>query len=106
MNFELNSSIKNNEIRALFLIEKDFILKAEKLLLKNLRYGTSNPMTFDLLIRIYHEKDDYSSLIKTLDYAIKNSQKSIFYREIKKRAVMAKFFTDLELTEPVICFDA
>ena len=73
MNYESKNSIRNNEIRALFLIEKNNILKAEKLLLKNLKSGSANTMTFDLLIRIYHEMDDYSSLIKTLDNAIEKT---------------------------------
>jgi hypothetical protein len=106
MNYESKNSIRNNEIRALFLIEKNNILKAEKLLLKNLKSGSANTMTFDLLIRIYHEKDDYSSLIKTLDNAIEKTTQSLFYRTIKKQAILARLFTDLELTEPVICFDA
>jgi len=106
MNCESENSIRNNEIRALFLIEKNHIAKAEKLLFKNLKSGSANPMTFDLLIRIYHEKDDYSSLIKILDSAIEKTTQSLFYRTIKKQAVLAKLFTELELTEPASCFDA
>jgi len=106
MNYESKSSVRNNEIRALFLIEKNHIVKAEKLLLNNLKSGSVNSMTFNLLIRIYHEKDDYSSLIKILDNAIKKTSQRLFYRTIKKQAILARLLTDLELTEPVICFDA
>ena len=102
MNQGLNRSIKNNEIKALFFIEKNFIFKAEKILLRNLRSGSANVMTFDLLIRIYYERDDYSSMIKILDLAIEKTPESSFYRSLKKQAILSKFQTDLEMAESYI----
>ena len=96
MNQGLNRSIKNNEIKALFFIEKNFIFKAEKILLRNLRSGSANVMTFDLLIRIYYERDDYSSMIKILDLAIEKTPESSFYRSLKKQAILTNFQTNLE----------
>ncbi len=100
INLGRDRKIKNNEIRALFFIEKNLPFKAEKILLKNLISGTANTMTYDLLIRIYHERNDYPSLIKILDLAIKKTLKNGFYRDVKKQAVLSWILTDIEFIEP------
>ncbi|MBM3707700.1 MAG: hypothetical protein FJW69_05075 [Actinobacteria bacterium] len=94
----LNSieKVRNNEVKALLLIDKNRVENAEKLLLRNLRTGTDSVLTYDLLIRIYNQKKDYSSLVKTLNSGIRTTGKKVFYRKLKKTVILSKLFQDIE----------
>ena len=88
--------VKDNEIKALLLIDRNKVENAEKLLLKNLQAGTDSILTYDLLIRIYNQKKDYPSLIKTLNTGIKKTSKKNFYKKLKKAAILSKLLQDIE----------
>jgi len=88
--------VRDNELKALYYIDKNEIGNAETLLHRNLKTGTDSVLTYDLLIRIYNQKKDYSSLIKTLNTGIKKTGKKDFYRKLKKAAVASKLFQDIE----------
>jgi hypothetical protein len=87
-----DKDIKENEIRALALLDAERFPQAEKFLLKNLAKKTSSLLTYNLLIKIYSrdimENSSFSSLIRTLNSAIKNTGNAGFYRKLKKQALM------------------
>jgi hypothetical protein len=56
-----------NEVKALFFIDNNQLDVAEKFLLKNIEEKTNSALTFNLLIKIYNEKNDYNGLLKTLN---------------------------------------
>ncbi|MBM3709779.1 MAG: hypothetical protein FJW61_05100 [Actinobacteria bacterium] len=88
--------VRDNELKALYYIDKNEIGNAEKLLHRNLRIGTDSILTFDLLIRIYSQKKDYSFLIRTLNDGIKKTGKKDFYRKLKKAAIVSRLLQDIE----------
>ncbi|MGZ5548795.1 MAG: hypothetical protein ACXWFZ_12700, partial [Nitrososphaeraceae archaeon] len=94
---DINETIKQNEIRALALLEMNEMGIAENCLNENLRIGTNSCLTYDLLIEIYSKKYDYQSLIKTLNNAIKYSDKKEIYRKLRKALIFNKLIQDIEL---------
>jgi len=93
------NEIKSNEKNALFFMEfKDFS-NAEKILKKNINVRTDSILTYDLLIRIYHHKNDLSSLIRLLNTGIKNTDKKTFYRRLKKKIMLYKIFNDIDMVD-------
>ena len=96
---DINEIIKQNEIRALALLEMNEMGKAENCLNENLRIGTNSSLTYDLLIEIYSKKNDYQSLIKTLNNAVKYSDKKEVYRKFRKAIIFNKLMQDIESIE-------
>ena len=96
---DINEIIKQNEIRALALLEMNEMGIAENCLNENLKIGTNNSLTYDLLIEIYSKKNDYQSLIKTLNNAIKYSDKKEIYRKFRKAIIFNKLMEDIDLVE-------
>jgi hypothetical protein len=88
--------VRNNEVKALLLIDRNKVENAEKVLLRNLRIGTESTLTYDLLIRVYNQKEDYLSLIKTLNTGIKKTSNKDFYRKLKKTVILSKLLQDIE----------
>ena len=96
---DINEIIKQNEIRALALLEMNEMGIAENCLNENLKIGTNSSLTYDLLIEIYSKKNDYQSLIKTLNNAVKYSDKKEIYRKFRKAIIFNKLMQDIESTE-------
>ena len=96
---DINGTIKQNEIRALVLLEMNEMGIAENCLNENLRIGTNSSLTYDLLIEIYSKKNDYQSLIKTLNNAVKYSDKKEVYRKFRKAIIFNKLMQDIESIE-------
>ena len=94
----INEIIKQNEIRALALLEMNEMGIAENCLNENLRIGTNSSLTYDLLIEIYSKKNDYQSLIKTLNNAVKYSDKKEIYRKFRKAIIFNKLMQDIDLS--------
>ena len=95
---DINEIIKKNEIRALALLEMNEMGKAENCLNENLRIGTNSSLTYDLLIEVYSKKNDYQSLIKTLNNAVKYSDKKEIYRKFRKAIIFNKLMQDIDLS--------
>ena len=95
---DIDEIIKQNEIRALALLEMNEMGIAENCLNENLRIGTNSSLTYDLLIEIYSKKNDYQSLIKTLNNAIKYSDKKEIYRKFRKAIIFNKLMQDIDLS--------
>jgi len=95
----INEIIKQNEIRALALLEMNEMGIAENCLNENLRIGTNSSLTYDLLIEIYGKKNDYQSLIKTLNNAVKYSDKKEIYRKFRKAIIFNKLMQDIDSIE-------
>ena len=95
----INEIIKQNEIRALALLEMNEMGIAENCLNENLRIGTNSSLTYDLLIEIYSKKNDYQSLIKTLNNAVKYSDKKEIYRKFRKAIIFNKLMQDINSIE-------
>ena len=96
---DINENIKQNEIRALVLLEMNQTGIAENCLNENLRIGTNSSLTYDLLIEIYSKKNDYQSLIKTLNNAVKYSDKKEIYRKFRKAIIFNKLMQDIDSIE-------
>ena len=94
---DINEIIKQNEIRALALLEMNEMGIAENYLNENLRIGTNSSLTYNLLIEIYSKKNDYQSLIKTLNNAVKYSDKKEIYRKFRKAIIFNKLMQDIDL---------
>ena len=94
----INETIKQNEIRALVLLEANEMDKAENCLNENLIIGTKSSLTYDLLIEIYSKKNDYQSLIKTINNAVKYSDKKEIYRKFRKAIIFNKLMQDIDLS--------
>jgi len=92
---DLRKRIKANEREALFFMEFDDLNYAEKILLDNINNKADSMLTYDLLIKIYHQRNDLSSLLKLLNTAIQNTDKKEFYRKLKKQVILFRFFSDL-----------
>lgn len=84
-----------NEVKALFFIEKNQFDVAEKLLLKNIEEKTDSILTYNLLIKIYNEKNDYRGLLDTLNTGIKSTAEKDFYRKLKKQIILSRMQRDL-----------
>jgi hypothetical protein len=84
-----------NELKALFFIENNQFDIAEKFLLKNVEEKTDSILTYNLLIKIYNEKNDYRGLINTLNTGIKSTLKKDFYRKLKKQIILSRMQRDL-----------
>ena len=95
----INEIIKQNEIRALALLEMNEMGIAENCLNENLRIGTNSSLTYDLLIEIYSKKNDYQSLIKVLNDAVKYSDKKEIYRKFRKAIIFNKLMQDIDSIE-------
>ena len=94
----INETIKQNEIRALVLLGANEMDKAENCLNENLIIGTKSSLTYDLLIEIYSKKNDYQSLIKTINSAVKYSDKKEIYRKFRKAIIFNKLMQDIDLS--------
>ena len=94
----ISETIKQNEIRALALIRINEMGTAENCLNENLKIGTNSSLTYDLLIEIYSKKNDYQSLIKTLNNAVKYSDKKEIYRKFRKAIIFNKLMQDIDLS--------
>jgi hypothetical protein len=95
---DTSETIKQNEKRALVLLEMNEMGIAENCLNENLRIGTDSSLTYNLLIEIYRKKNDYQSLIKTLNRAIKYSNKKEFYRKFRKAIIFNELIQDIDLS--------
>jgi hypothetical protein len=85
-----------NELKALFFIDKKQFDIAEKLLLKNIEERTGSILTYNLLIKVYNEKNDYNGLLKTLNSGIKSTEKKDFYRKLKKQVILSRIIKDIK----------
>ena len=88
-----------NELKALFFIDKNQFDIAEGLLLKNIEEKTGSILTYNLLIKIYNEKNDYKGLLMTLNTGIKSTVKKDFYRKLKKQIVLSRIIKDLKFVQ-------
>lgn len=99
---DINKTIEQNEIRALTLLRTNEMSTAESCLNENLKIGTNSCLTYDLLIEIYSKKNDYQSLIKTLNNAVKyldNLDKKKIYRKLRKAIIFNKLVQDINSIE-------
>jgi len=96
---DINETIKQNEIKALTFLEINEMGIAENCLIENLSIGTDSSLTYDLLIKIYSKKNDYQSLIKTLNNAVKYSDKKEIYRKLRKTIIFNKLMQDIDSIE-------
>ncbi len=97
----INKKVEENEIKALEYFKENKLDKAENTLRKNLEINTSSLKTYDLLLRIYYIKKDYSSLIKTLNDGIKNSNNKNTYRKLRKSIIITKLFEDINAADEI-----
>jgi hypothetical protein len=97
----INNKTEENEIKALGYFKENRLDKAENTLRKNLEIGSSSSKTYDLLLRIYYLKKDYSSLIKTLNDCIKNSSDKNNYRKIRKAIILTKLLEDINSADEI-----
>jgi hypothetical protein len=88
-----------NEVKALFFIDNNQFDIAEKFLLKNIEEKTNSALTYNLLIKIYNEKNDYTGLINTLNTGIKSTEKKDFYRKLKKQIILSKIIKNLKYVQ-------
>jgi hypothetical protein len=88
--------IRENEKKALFFMEFKNLESAEKALLDNIKLNTESVLTYDLMIKIYHQKNDLSSLLGLLNSGIQNTGKKNFYRKLKKQIILFRFLNDLD----------
>ena len=95
----LRKRIKANEREALFFMELNDLDLAEKILLANISYKTSSVLTYNLLIKIYHTRNDLPSLLKLLNTAIQNTDKKEFYRKLRKQIILFRLYDDLNRFE-------
>jgi len=87
---DLNENIAEKKIKECQFDE------AEKLLLDNVEKKTSSRRTYQLLIKIYKKKNDYNSIIKTINKAIKYcGEYKKDFKEIKKVMVLNKLLKDI-----------
>jgi hypothetical protein len=102
MNYiNINNKEEENEIKALEYFKENELDKAENTLRKNLEIGTGTSKTYDLLLKIYYIKKDYSSLIKTLNDRIKNSSDKDNYRKIRKAIILNKLLEDINSSDEI-----
>jgi len=101
MTFICNSPEKIifNEVKALFFIDNNQFDVAEKFLLKNIEVQTCSALTYNLLIKIYNENNDYSGLLKTLNKGIKSNVRKDFYRKLKKQIILSRITNNLNYVE-------
>jgi len=101
MTFICNSPEKIifNEVKALFFIDNNQFDVAEKFLLKNIEAQTNSALTYNLLIKIYNEKNDYRGLLRTLNTGIKSNVKKDFYRKLKKQIILSRITNSLKYVE-------
>jgi hypothetical protein len=85
-----------NEVKALFFIDNNQFDVAEKFLLKNIEENTNSALTFNLLIKIYNENNDYRGLLKTLSTGIKSTIKKDFYKKLKKQVILSRIINNLK----------
>jgi hypothetical protein len=85
-----------NELKALFFIDNNQFDIAERLLLKNIEEKTGSVLTYNLLIKIYNEKNDYKGLLMALNMGIKSTVKKDFYRKLKKQIILSRIIKDLK----------
>ncbi len=88
-----------NEVKALFFIDNNQFDVAEKFLLKNIEENTNSALTFNLLIKIYNENNDYKGLLKTLNTGIKSTVKKDFYRKLKKQIILSRIIKNLKCVQ-------
>jgi hypothetical protein len=88
-----------NEVKALFFIDNNQFDVAEKFLLKNIEEKTGSALTYNLLIKIYNEKNDYSGLLRTLNMGIKSTIKQDFYRKLKKQIILSRIRKNLKYAQ-------
>jgi hypothetical protein len=104
MTFICNSPEKIifNEVKALFFIDNNQSDVAEKFLLKNIEEKTNSALTYNLLIKIYNEKNDYRGLLKTLNTGIKSAVRKDFYRKLKKQIILSRIRKNLKCAQSSI----
>jgi len=88
-----------NELKALFFIDKNQFDIAEGLLLKNIEERTDSILTYNLLIKVYIEKNDYNGLLMTLNNGIKSTVEKDFYRKIKKQVILSRIIKDIKCAQ-------
>ena len=88
-----------NEVKALFFIDNNQSDVAEKFLLKNIEEKTNSALTYNLLIKIYNEKNDYRGLLNTLSTGIKSTVKKDFYRKLKKQIILSRIRKNLKCAQ-------
>ncbi len=88
--------VKNNEIKSVFYLQNRNFKAAEKLLLENVYKNTSSCFTYNLLIKIYFENNNYPLLLKILNSAIINTSKKSLYKKLKKQLILNKFISELK----------
>jgi hypothetical protein len=88
-----------NEVKALYFIDNNQFDVAEKFLLNNIEEKTNSALTFNLLIKIYNEKNNYSGLLKTLNAGIKSTVKKDFYRKLKKQIILSRIRKNLKCAQ-------
>ena len=87
--------VKKNEMKALFYFDICKPYAAEKYLVRNLKKQTTSFLTYNLLVKIYHQKKDYSALIKVLNSGIRNTSNKSKYRKLKKQVMVSKLLHDI-----------
>ena len=93
-----------NEAKALFFMENNQFDVAEKFLLKNIEEKTDSTLTYNLLIKIYNEKNDYMGLLNILNIGIKSTVKKDFFRKLKKQIILSRILRDLKCFETCVNF--
>jgi hypothetical protein len=88
-----------NELKALFFIDKNQFDIAEKLLLKNIDERTDSILTYNLLIKVYNEKNDYNGLLMALNTGIKSTIEKDFYRKLKKQVILSRIIKDIKCAQ-------
>jgi len=88
-----------NEIKALLFIDNNQFDVAEKFLLKNIEEKTNSALTYNLLVKIYNEKNDYRGLLNTLSTGIKSNVKKDFYKKLKKQIILSRIINNLKCVQ-------
>ncbi len=96
---DINESIKQNETRTLAFLGMKEVTVEENYLEENLGIGTNSSLAYDLLIEVYNKKNDYQSLIKILNIAVKYSDKKEIYRKFRKAIIFNKLMQDINSQE-------
>jgi len=91
--------VKENEKKADRSSKKNRLTDTEKALNNNLNTGTKNSLNYDLLLAVEEKKDNYSGVLSILEDAIKNSDNKEKYKKLRKKIIMKKILSDMNIIE-------
>ena len=87
--------IESRKENIISLINSGQLKQAATMLNENLMDDIKDTESYELLVEVYKKLDDYHSLIKVLNKAIKHSSQKQWFKDIKKCFVLEEISKDL-----------